>query len=514
MNIFLKNKLKKIFKTKHIDYLLVNSTNQWLEETPDIKESSVYKLTGFKGDTGDVLIDKNLNCYLFIDGRYHIQAENETKKFVKIIKLQAGQNQDIEISKIIDNNSNFGIFSKKISYARFERIKTLLKEKNINFIFFDNDFINNYDVKKDKNYKKTGCKPRKINFSKSIFISNLEQVSYLTQYRSFKKEGSSKIYAKLFIDKNNKQTLFKNNKQLKKFFKNYNEGVYIEKNISMYDFNLIKKPIFEDLKINEIKSIKTNEEINALKKAFKISDKSLIEVRDFINKNDNLTEYDIYKKLTSCFFKNGATGLSFKPIVAINQNSASAHYNKFSKKVKLKNGDIVLIDCGVYTKEGLATDTTRVFVKESPSDLQKKVYTNVLKVFLNCYKNENKTGYELNKMAHDILDKKIKASKKVDDFFVFNHGLGHGIGVSVHENPPSLSFGESAKKQFQKNMCFTIEPGLYHKNHFGIRLENSFYRYNNKNISFTKIGFEKKMIIFEYLTNDEKKLLKKFKLLD
>lgn len=74
--------------------------------------------------------------------------------------------------------------------------------------------------------------------------------------------------------------------------------------------------------------------------------------------------------------------MSFKSIVAKDKNSALAHYSKSSKDEIIKDRSLVLIDCGAYFEGGLATDITRVFVKGTPTELQKKIYTTVLKAFL------------------------------------------------------------------------------------------------------------------------------------
>ena len=198
--------------------------------------------------------------------------------------------------------------------------------------------------------------------------------------------------------------------------------------------------------------------------------------------------------------------MSFKSIVAIDKNSALAHYSKNAENVFLKEGSLVLIDCGAYYKNGLATDITRVFVKGKPSELQKRVYTTVLKAFLNTYHNNASTGYEIDTLAHSLLDNKIEG-------FTFSHGLGHGIGINVHEYPPNLSQNEIAKVEILDNMCFTIEPGLYNPDHFGVRLENSCYRKDGINISFVKMGYEGKLIDFSLLNEQEKEWLKEFEVL-
>ena len=129
-----------------------------------------------------------------------------------------------------------------------------------------------------------------------------------------------------------------------------------------------------------------------------------------------------------------------------------------------------------------------------------------MKAFLNTYNAKLETGHELDNLAHRILDDSI-------DGFVFNHGLGHGIGINVHEAPPTLNKSESAKKAIEDNMTFTIEPGLYNSHHFGIRLENSCYKNNGKTYSFVKMGYEGKLIDFSLLTEQEKIWLKEFEIL-
>jgi Xaa-Pro aminopeptidase len=257
--------------------------------------------------------------------------------------------------------------------------------------------------------------------------------------------------------------------------------------------------------IKKLKSIKSEEELLSYKKAFEATDKALLAVRNYIETEENVSEADIECRLRYEFKKQGAKSLSFKPIVAINQNSAQAHYSKNSKEITLNDGDLVLIDCGAYFEGGLATDITRVFIKGEPFYLQKKVYTKVLKAFLNCY-NSNLCGYELNNLAHKILDNSVEG-------FKFSHGLGHGIGINVHENPPMLNQSEIAKSEIMDGMCFTIEPGLYNSEFFGVRLENSCYKKDGKTHSFVKMGYEGKLIDYDLLTEQEKEWLKEFEIL-
>ena len=98
--------------------------------------------------------------------------------------------------------------------------------------------------------------------------------------------------------------------------------------------------------------------------------------------------------------------------------------------------------------------------------------------------------------------------------FAFSHGLGHGIGINVHETPPNLSVSKLAKTKLVPNMCFTIEPGLYKAGSFGIRLENSCYLEKTSDSlrikSFSNICFEKELIDYTRLTKTEKRQLEEF----
>lgn len=517
-------KIRKFMHEQGIKYLLVNSSNKYLEEYTPLEENSRYFLTDFSGSTGDVLVTPE-TILLFVDGRYHIQADLEVNHdVVTVLKLQTGQTFLDELIHKIPTGETLGVFSKKNSQKRIE----YLKEKGICLKLFANDPLDKTDIIIDNSNiinvdgvpveEKIKC----LNYDGAVLITNLEEVSYLFNLRDFSKNYSSKIRGKAVILGDRARLL----DDIDDFVECYNGKIYVDKStINAYDFSLIgnKVEVLNDSPIKLMKAVKTEEEIAHYKEAFKKTDLAVRAIRDFIENNDNISEYDIAEQLEKEFKRFGAKSLSFKSIVAKDKNSALAHYSKCSKEEVLTNGSLVLIDCGAYYEQGLATDITRVFVKGEPSELQKKVYTTVLKMFLNAYNykhylsthnnplqqgtREQFVGYDI-----DSLARKIYSENKIEGFD-FNHGLGHGIGVSVHEYPPNLSKNEMAKIEIKDNMCFTIEPGLYNKNHFGIRLENSCYMDNGKITSFVHMNYEKKLINFSLLNEQEKEWLKEFEVL-
>ncbi len=537
-------KVREFMNEQELNFLLVNSTNKYLVEYSELTENSRYKLTGFSGSTGDVLVTPD-KIYLFVDGRYHIQADLEVDHgVVTVVKLQTGQIFLDELVKKIPQNEVLGVFSKKNSQKRVE----YLQEKGVMIKLLANDPLDeNIEYDNSNIVKVDGiCVEEKIksiadqvnNDDCAILITNLEEVSYLFNLRDFSKNYSSKIQSKAVII-NDRARLLDN---IDDFVECYNGKIWVDKStINTYDFALIgeKAEILKDSPIKLMKAVKTDDEIEHYKDAFRRTDLAVKAIRDYIEKNDNISEFDIAEQLEKEFKKYGAKSLSFKSIVAKDKNSALAHYSKCSKDEILKDGSLVLLDCGAYYEQGLATDITRVFVKGEPSELQKRVYTTVLKMFLNAYNytphpsplpqgareinsevckedyvrstpqgaRENISGFSIDALARDIY------SKNEIDGFVFNHGLGHGIGISVHEYPPNLSKNEMAKVEIKDGMCFTIEPGLYNEEHFGIRLENSCYMKDGKINSFVKMNYEKKLIDFALLTEQEKEWLKEFEVL-
>ena len=507
---------KEILEKYGVDYLLVNSTNEFLVEYSLPEENSRYKLTNFSGSTGDALLTPD-TIFLFVDGRYHIQADQEVDHSkVHVVKLQTGQKFIEELALLVGKNKTVGIFSKKNSQFSIEQFAKYFPIKLLDDdIFTPSHCIQNLKIENapgiSAEEKVEGIQSI-MSEDEIIVITNAEEVSYLFNKRSYSIPYASKIYGKAIIKKDAVELYTLG--EFEKFYEeinSFNGKIFVDKKtITGFDYNLIREKAIEmkENPIRLIKSIKTDAEIDHLNCAFEKTDKALLAVRDYINKNSNISEQNIAEKLIEEFYKQGAKGLSFKPIVAKDKNSALAHYSKNSPDEIITDGSLVLIDCGAYFEEGLATDITRVFVKGTPTDLQKQVYTTVLKTFLTCYNSQIfETGYDIDATARFTIQKNLIEN------FVFNHGLGHGIGISVHENPPSLSPSELGKACLKNNMCFTIEPGLYNEKHFGIRLENSCYLNNGIITSFSNMPFEKKLINYDLLTEQEKIWLEEFEVI-
>lgn len=211
--------------------------------------------------------------------------------------------------------------------------------------------------------------------------------------------------------------------------------------------------------VEKVRRAKTTQEINIIKKSQEINEKVLTDTVKYLKKKP--TELEVEKFILNKIMEYGGDGPSFTPIVAFGDHSAVPHHQNTNRK--LKKGHVVLLDMGVSYK-AYCSDMTRTFFTAKPTKKQIEVYEIVL--------NAQKAG--LNAIHHNAKAKKVfKAGFDTIDKAgygkYFTHGLGHGIGINIHESP-SLSL--ESKDTLQKNMLTTIEPGIYLPGKFGIRIED------------------------------------------
>lgn len=540
--------LNKLLDEKNAKYLLVNSTNEFLTEFNDLNQNARYHLTGFNGSSGDVIYSKD-KIWLFVDPRYHELAQLQVKdKNIEIVKLSLSQSFFEGVKSIIkDKHDKILINPKKISFNFFKLFSSYFE----NYEFLNNDPVLDF-VKPQKidtslplsfvpKYISGLSAFQKINKLKkslksnedALFISNLADIAYFTNLRNYSQNYSSSFFARLLVFKNKPAVLFTDFKLPNKndfnqalniakqdeyinFLNNCDniKNILLNKNsINLFDYNFlnIKFHIKPDNFSSNLKAIKTKEEINHLKSAFSRTDKVMQKVQKLVNGEENITEAQLFEFVEK-EFKNeqSATNLSFSPIVGFGSNSSIIHYSVADEKCTLKDGDFVLLDTGGYFEGGYATDITRTFCRNLPNEKQKEIYTFVLKAFLNAFFAKNvKNGYKIDKIARNILN------EKKSEGFLFNHALGHGVGINVHEMPPSISKSKFSKRKLKPNMVFTIEPGAYKEKCFGVRLENTVYTVKKGNKlkirTLVKFPFEEKCIDFGLLSKDEKRLFRKYK---
>ena len=212
--------------------------------------------------------------------------------------------------------------------------------------------------------------------------------------------------------------------------------------------------------VDRVRMIKDEKEQQLMIEASKINDLVVDEVINICAKG-NLTEEEVSKQLEGIYQKHGCVGNSFEPIVAYGKNGADNHHS--GDDSRLKAGDSIVIDIGGLYK-GYCSDMTRTVFYKEVSPKQKTVYELVLKA-QKAAEAMIKPGVRLcdiDSKARDV----ITAGGYGEDF---THRLGHFIGIEDHE------YGD-VSQGFQDIVVpgnvFSIEPGIYHKETMGVRIED------------------------------------------
>ncbi len=211
--------------------------------------------------------------------------------------------------------------------------------------------------------------------------------------------------------------------------------------------------------LEKLRIIKDESEIEKLRKAAKLADEVMGETIDYIH--PGITEKNIKKKIEELFMQKGADGLSFEPIIASGPNSSMPHYCEDSRVIQEK--DLIILDLGCKYK-GYCSDISRTVFVGGITDEEKKVYDIILRA--------NKAGEETAKQgvkAEDVdkASRDVIESEGYGEYFL--NRTGHGIGISVHEAP----YIKTGNKQIlERGMAFSIEPGIYIPNKFGMRIED------------------------------------------
>lgn len=218
----------------------------------------------------------------------------------------------------------------------------------------------------------------------------------------------------------------------------------------------------------KLREIKTEKELNFLKKSCSYSDKIL--QKTIKNFKSFRTESEAAAFLEYETKKLGLE-LSFNPIVASGSNSSMPHHKPSNTKIK---SGFCVIDFGAKYR-GYCSDITRTIYVGKPNKNEKEIYNLLLIIQKNTI-NEIKNNKKCSEL-YDFVSKHLgKYSRN------FTHSLGHGVGVEIHE-PPNLAL--NSKDRIGNNTVFTIEPGIYFPKRFGIRIEDTIL-FKNKPIALTK----------------------------
>ena len=338
----------------------------------------------------------------------------------------------------------------------------------------------------------------KKNFD-AILVSSVPNITYLTGFSNFSKDEreayllitqnqnyiltdgryseavKSKIKNFKLIEISSKRTFEKALKTLAKKHKIKRVG-FDHHNITVAEHKKFSS-VFKTIKhfdIDNLRAIKSNQEILAIEKACKLGDETFKYILNRIK--SGITEKQLAFEI-EFFIKKAGGDISFPPIVAFGKNSAIPHHKSSDKR--LKNNDQILLDFGTKVNN-YCSDMTRTVFFAKPTLEQKKMYQTVLeaqKRAINALTSDdgpersrrNSSEVESIEIEAKNIDKIARDHIISKGFPTIPHSLGHGIGLEVHEAP---HLSPKSKDILKPRMVFSVEPGIYIPGFGGVRIED------------------------------------------
>jgi Xaa-Pro aminopeptidase len=537
-------KFKNLLKQYKLDGYIIPKNDEYFNEYVSSAKDRLKFISNFSGSAGFAVILKNKN-YLFVDGRYTIQAQIQSGKSFKVITIPKKFPKDVLK------------FNKKLTIGFDPRLHTesklnfLFNIKNISLKSINKNLVDMIWSKRPKELikpfyslskKNTGINSEeKILEVKKFFNKNKvdyllvtapENIAWILNIRGHDSTFSPIPNGRLLMNKNGdihffvnpkkitmikkslpKKIIFHEENKIEKILTNlYKNKIFLDSlSCSIYYKNLLKKKNIIIEKIDPIhffKSIKNITEIKNMKKSHLSDGVALTKFLFWIKKNfrkKKITELFAQKKLENFRKMNKSYKFpSFNTISGSGPNTAIIHYRASPKTNRsLRKGDLYLVDSGGQYFFG-TTDVTRTISLDNKSNHIKEIYTRVLKGHIavsNFPLKKNSTGSKVDQSARKFL-KKIKLD--------YPHSTGHGVGyfLNVHEGPQS--FSKNNKVNLRDGMIISNEPGYYKEGSFGIRIENLIYINQNKFEELTLVPIEKNLINKKILNKNEINWINKY----
>ena len=209
-----------------------------------------------------------------------------------------------------------------------------------------------------------------------------------------------------------------------------------------------------------LRQVKDEDELELIRKACKITGDAF--ERMLGNIREGMTEKEIALQLEYDMLTHGADGMAFSTIVAAGANGSLPH--AIPGDYKVRKGDMITMDFGAKCG-GYCADMTRTFALGQPSDEMRRVYETVLEAQKRS-QAAVKAGMcceQIDAIARDYIDQNGYQGR-------FGHGLGHSLGIDIHESP---RLSQNCSDMLQENQLVTVEPGIYLPGIGGVRIENT-----------------------------------------
>ena len=210
----------------------------------------------------------------------------------------------------------------------------------------------------------------------------------------------------------------------------------------------------------KLREVKTPTEVMAIRKACKITADAF---RAFLPKiREGMTEKELQIELNFTMLRLGADTTAFDTIIAAGENGSLPHAIPGSRTIR--RGDMITMDFGAKVGNYCA-DMTRTVAFGQPSEEMRRIYDTVLRAQTMCEDAlaAGKNCFDIDRLARDYIDARGYAGR-------FGHGLGHSVGIDIHEEP---RLSPSCQEILKAGVVITVEPGVYVPGVGGVRIENT-----------------------------------------
>ncbi|MBI4091766.1 MAG: M24 family metallopeptidase [Candidatus Levybacteria bacterium] len=328
----------------------------------------------------------------------------------------------------------------------------------------------------------------------ALLVSSAVNIAYLTGYSNF---STREREAYLFVTESS-VSLFTDGRYIegvrsilpkglkvflytelfKKIRSSKAKRVGVEQNFTLSELKKFKRKTGLNFTLTEplvekLRAVKDDKEIKNIRLACKLTDKTYSDVLENIRMN--ITEKELAWRIERLIKENGGE-LAFEPIVAFGSSSAIPHHQTSNKKL-INSDQFVLLDFGVKVN-GYCSDMTRTLLTKNATNKARKIYETVRVAQQKAIEYISTSGVGPDSPEVDAS----KTAKVANDYLASKgfekipHGLGHGIGLEVHEE---LRLSPKSKNKLVKNNVFTIEPGIYIPGFGGVRIEDDFLLSDN-----------------------------------
>jgi Xaa-Pro aminopeptidase len=500
----LRNALKAIVESADTDYFYLPSFDHNLCEYVPASDSLRIFVSGFTGSVAEALVTKEGMIHLFVDGRYHEQADLECNpELVVVEKISYGKSLRGALLERLNSEDKVAVIGERTPLNLIDKIKEenlvaldegrIFKDLQFTAPSFHGPLWEVSDRSEERFLEKVNDCLKK---GEAAFINALDTLSWISGLRGafLPYQGTFRGKAVMLTDGlhifvsreqlelcKEYESTWRNFYPLDEFEKQClvllsDKTVLIDDRFStLQNFWQIKKAVDEKSIVRHPsfhaawQAIKKSYEHEYFRESFDKSDRAIYNGLDHLVKSarsgEPITELSFRDEVEKKYKEEGAKIQSFRTISGFGASSSIIHFGSPSEDKSIGEGEFVLLDSGAIYEQGFATDCTRTVVPFGvPTSSQILHYTLVLKGLIKVMTATFEVG-TLGKSL-DLLARGPLKENGLD----FAHGTGHGVGVNVHEAGYSITpFSEAP---MVAGLVGSIEPGFYIPGKGGIRLEN------------------------------------------